>query len=119
MRPSSAKSKGRELQKAVAAKIIEVFDLQEGDAVSRPMGSGGTDIMMSPAARKAFPITIECKSTTSVPGQPALDQAAHNCYPNTHPAVVWKPRGVGPDKSRVMMELNVFLDLIKKLKEGK
>lgn len=117
MRPQSAKAKGRNLQKSVSQKVTEVFELEEGDVVSRPMGSGGADIMMSPAARRACPVTFECKSTTAVPGQPALDQAQYNAVPGTWAAVIWKPRGVGPDKARVMMELEEFLVFVKALRK--
>lgn len=61
MRPASAKAKGRKFQQAIAADIRRTFLLDSADAVSRPMGSGGDDIMLSAAARARFPFAVECK----------------------------------------------------------
>lgn len=61
------KAKGRRAQQTVA-KILADFLAEKGhdivydDIVSRPMGSPGTDIMLSPAAQKLLPFDIEVKS---------------------------------------------------------
>lgn len=111
MKTSSAKSKGRELQKFLANYFTELFDLEEGDIVSRSMGSAGEDLMFSPKARSKFPVSIEAKSTTVTPGTAALKQAKANA--KDFPAlVIWKPRGVGPNKSRVIMELEDFTKFV-------
>lgn len=56
MNTSTAKAKGRLGQQEIVAKILaEVkFKLQEGDIVSRPMGSQGDDLIMSPLALKSL-----------------------------------------------------------------
>ena len=41
MKTSSAKAKGRNLQKWVVSKLIEHLQLDEEDLESRPMGSTG------------------------------------------------------------------------------
>ena len=46
MKTSSAKAKGRNLQKWVVSKLIEHLQLDEEDLESRPMGSSGEDIIM-------------------------------------------------------------------------
>lgn len=54
MLPSSAKAKGREGQQEVVTQIDARNDLglSPGDVKSRPMGSQGDDLMMSPLAFK-------------------------------------------------------------------
>lgn len=63
MKTSSCKAKGRLLQQKVVAKILEYFPhLTARDVQSRPMGSQGTDVMLSETAFKAVPFGIECKA---------------------------------------------------------
>lgn len=109
MKTSSAKAKGRKLQQYAARRVTEEFDLEEGDAVSIGMGQPGTDIMLSPAARKKFPFSIECKSTKSVPGKPALEQSKYNCYEKTLPIVVWKPFRSSEEEAIVMVKFEDFI----------
>jgi len=112
MRPSSAKSKGRKLQQYVAARIQSVFGLPETDAVSRPMGSGGRDIMLSAKALTELPVSIECKNTKVFPGLAALEQSAYNAGPYL-PVVAWKPPGKGMEKTMVYLDLEAFLQFIR------
>lgn len=61
--PSSAKAKGRNLQKLIRDSILKLFPQLEADDIkSTSMGAGGEDVCLSPAARKLFPYQIECKS---------------------------------------------------------
>jgi hypothetical protein len=63
MRPSSAKQKGRLHQQWVAKKLLEhAPELEGDDCRSTSMGAGGEDLKLSPAARKVYPVQIECKS---------------------------------------------------------
>lgn len=63
MKTSSAKAKGRRLQKLVVSKILAAFtDLTERDVQSRAMGSQGTDVVLSEKAFKYFPFAIEAKN---------------------------------------------------------
>ena len=112
MKTSSAKAKGRVLQQFCAKLIAEKFGLKEDDVVSRPMGSGGADLMMSSSAQKEFPVTLECKNWKTKPGPEAVEQAKHNAYKGTVGAVAWKPPRKGFDKTLIMMELTDFLQLI-------
>lgn len=113
VKPSSAKSKGRALQKYVAARIQEVFGLPETDVVSRPMGSGGRDIMLSDRALKALPVSFEVKNTKVFPGLSALEQSAYNAGEHA-PVVAWKPPGKGMEKTLVYMDLEMFLHFVKR-----
>lgn len=79
MTPASCKAKGRVFQKAVVAALYEKFpELQEGDIESRSMGSQGTDLLLSPAARARFPYSVECKCQESLNVWSALKQAEEN-----------------------------------------
>jgi hypothetical protein len=63
MTPQSAKSKGRRLQQWVRNQLLIMSpELEEDDVRSTSMGNGGEDVQLSPAARKIFPIQIECKN---------------------------------------------------------
>ena len=55
MKTSSAKNKGRTLQKWVVEKLIEAFNIHSEDIKSCSMGAGGEDVVMSRAAREKFP----------------------------------------------------------------
>ncbi len=60
--PSYAKALGREGQKRVRDILLKAFPtLEEDDIYSRPMGSPGEDLMLSPKARKLLPFDIEVK----------------------------------------------------------
>jgi hypothetical protein len=61
--PQSAKAKGRRLQQAVRDLILKHYpSLEPDDVRSVSMGAGGEDIQLSPAGRRAFPYSIECKA---------------------------------------------------------
>ncbi len=51
-------------------------ELQEGDCRSTSMGAGGEDVQLSPAARKIYPIQIECKNLAKVGVYEYYKQAA-------------------------------------------
>lgn len=118
MKPSSAKAKGRIWQQSVAAAVRRKFNLHADDVVSRPMGSGGADLMLSPKAQKALGVTFECKKTTAEPTLKALEQARYNAYPGTVGVVAWQPRGVGGERGVVTLDLDEFLGLMKRLQEA-
>ena len=58
MKTSSAKAKGRNLQKWVVQKLVEHLHLDEEDLESRPMGSSGEDIIMGKQSRQVFPCLL-------------------------------------------------------------
>jgi len=111
MRTASAKAKGRSTQKAAASLIKAVFELEDGDIESRPMGSGGVDLMMSPKARKTLPLSVEVKHTKKHPGYAEYQQAKANTKPNTIPAIIWQPHGKGEHCMMITMDLHEFLTL--------
>jgi len=113
MKTASAKAKGRSTQKFVASELGRIFELEEGDVESRPMGSGGVDIMLSPAAKRKFPFSVECKHTRKHPGHAEYKQAKANAKKDTTPAVVWQPHGKGTDCTMITMNFQEFLALWK------
>ena len=118
MKTASAKAKGRILQQYIAKTIIAFFEeLEEDDVVSRPMGSGGVDIMLSPLAQKLFPVSVEAKNTKSKPGPGELAQSRANAYDGTVPVVAWKPPGKGMQMTMVMMTLDDLCALINQIRE--
>lgn len=110
IRPQSAKAKGRKWQQNVAQYLTEKLKLEEGDIESRPMGSGGVDLMMSPAARRAWPISVECKKTTEPFSRKAVEQARYNALKKTIGAVAWQPRGEGGSKGIISFDFEEFVD---------
>lgn len=67
MKTSSAKAKGRKLQQTVRDAILATFpDLEPDDVRSCPMGSGGEDVQLSPAAQRVFPYSVECKRRAAI-----------------------------------------------------
>ena len=118
MKTSSAKSKGRELQKWLCKMWTEVFHLDEGDCVSRPMGSAGVDAMMSPKARRLIKISPEMKNTKVFPSVGALKQSQANKYEGTIAAVVWKPHGKGFDNSIIYFNAKEFSEWLEEQLNG-
>ena len=91
IKPSSAKSKGRKHQQWVRDKIYEQFPhLEEGDVRSTSMGALGEDILFSPAARRVFPYSVECKAHRSFAIYSVVDQAASNAPPGIEPVAIIK-----------------------------
>lgn len=78
MKTQSAKAKGRILQQWVRDILIENLDIHKEDVESRSMGAGGEDLIMSRAARKKFPYSIECKNQEKVNVWKAMEQAESN-----------------------------------------
>jgi hypothetical protein len=61
---SSAKAKGRNLQKIICKKISELTGYEWGKDCaieSRPMGQCGVDVRMESAVKELFPFATECK----------------------------------------------------------
>lgn len=73
------------------------------------MGAGGEDVQLSPAARKAYPIQIECKNLAKIAVYEHYRQAAtHGAY---EPVVVIKQNNCKP---LVVVDADYFFRSIKK-----
>ena len=90
MKTSSAKSKGRMLQRWVVEKILETLPpFEEDDCRSTSMGAGGEDVQLSPALRVLLPYSFECKNQEKLNVWQAYKQAEENCK-GYEPVVVIK-----------------------------
>lgn len=110
MKTSSAKDKGRRLQKFVVAQLIERLGIDEEDVESRSMGAGGEDVIMSSAARKRFPFSIECKNTEKASVWSWIQQAKQNGK-HYEPIVIFKRNR---SKEYVLLNFEAFLDILSK-----
>lgn len=113
MKTQSAKSKGRLLQKLVASQILEhSTNLTDNDVTSRPMGSQGSDVMLSEAALTQWPFDIECKNLKS--GFTKLYDAIEQSEARSDkvPLVVIKQNRKTP---LVCLRIEHFMDIIEKL----
>ena len=113
MKTSSAKNKGRTFQQACAKLLSDIFNWEDGDVESRPMGSAGIDLMMSPKAKKDYPFSIECKNTKTFPSWSGLEQAQANAKPGTIGVMVWKAPRRSLMKQMICMDHEEFAKLWK------
>ncbi len=90
MKSRSAKNKGKRLQNNVRDLILEKFtQLEEDDVRSITMGDSGEDILLSPAARKLFPFSVECKNQEKLNIWSSLEQTETNAGKHT-PLLIFK-----------------------------
>lgn len=91
MKPQSAKAKGRKLQQWTRDTILKYSpSLEPDDVKSTSMGAGGEDVQLSPAARKQYPVSIECKSRANYAFYKDYDQACVNTPEGSEPVLVAK-----------------------------
>jgi len=90
--PASRKAKGRRFQQWVRDALLEAaIWLEEDDIRSTSMGASGEDLLLSPAARRIFPLSIECKNVERLNIWSALEQAeAHAKVYKATPALFFK-----------------------------
>jgi len=107
----SRKSKGRRLQQYLRDIILENFpNLEPDDVRSTPMGSSGTDLMMSPKAQKVFPFAPECKNQESLSIWAALKQAEKNSTDKLIPLLIFKRNNT---KTYAVLELKKLIEILK------
>lgn len=110
MKPQSAKAKGRKLQQFTRDTILKKFPCLEADDVkSTSMGAGGEDVLLSPAARRMLPLSIECKSLANMAFYKWYDQAVINAPKEAEPVVVAKANHRRPV---VIIDAEVFFDIM-------
>ncbi len=109
MRTSSAKAKGRRHQQFVCKRLIETGKgLEPDDIRSASMGAPGEDVLFSPAARKQFPFSIECKNVEKLSIWSAVDQARSNCPEGSTPMVVFTRNH---ETAQVTLPFEKFLEI--------
>jgi hypothetical protein len=109
LKPSSAKSKGRHLQNWVKELILAKFGLEHDDVRSVSMGVSGEDILLSPAARRKLPISIECKSRAAISVYGFYEQAQTNSG-GYEPVCVIKQNRSSP---LVVVDAEYFFELLR------
>jgi len=113
MKASSAKAKGRKLQQAVRDAILTQYPTLEPDDVrSTSMGAGGEDVLLSPAARKLFPYSVECKNLAKIAVYNYYTQAETNSS-KYEPLVVIKQNR---SKPLAVIDFEHFMELIRRNK---
>jgi len=111
MKTASGKAKGRKLQQIVRDKILEAFPILEpDDAKSCSMGASGEDVQLSPAARRLFPYSVECKARASISVYAWYQQAKTNAPKGMEPLLVIK-QNYG--KPLVVVDLDHYMELCK------
>ena len=110
MKPRSAKNKGKRLQNTIRDLILEKLDskLEPDDVRSITMGDSGEDILLSPAARKVFPFSVECKNQEKLNIWSALEQAEENSGDHS-PLVIFKRNR---SKTYAVLEFEELLQLL-------
>lgn len=94
MRPQSAKAKGRRLQQAVRDAYLAAFpSLEPDDITSRSMGAAGTDLLLSPAAKRLIPFDHECKNVERLNFWDAVKQAEANTAEGRQPVLITHRNG--------------------------
>jgi len=110
MKTRSAKNKGCRLQNELRVKLLQEFkELEPDDCVCAIMGQSGTDIKLSPAAKRLIPYAFECKNQEKLSIWSALKQAEDNAGDAT-PALVFTRNRT---KTYVAIDLDSFLKIIR------
>jgi len=110
---ASRKSKGRALQQLVRDAVLETYDsLEPDDCKSTAMGQGGEDVQLSPAARKLFPYSVECKRHRAFAVYGPYEQAKANAGGYQPLLVIQGDR----KKPLAILDFNHFMELTKHAK---
>ena len=116
MKTSSAKAKGRTFQQWVRDRILDTFPALEPDDVrSTSMGAGGEDLQLSPAARRNFPYSVECKANKSFAVYKIMEQATANAPDGSEPIAFIKG---DRRKPLAVIDATYFFNIIRKNHEN-
>ena len=108
MKPSSAKAKGRKFQQDIRDMMLELApSLEKDDIISTSSGCGGEDLQLSPAARKIYPLVIECKHQKRINWSDAYNQALDHAQKG-EPIVVGRRDRESP---KVLVDAEFFFSL--------
>ena len=109
MKSRSAKNKGKRLQNSVRDLILEKFNqLVVDDVRSITMGDSGEDILLSPAARKLFPFSVECKNQEKLNIWSSLEQTETNACKHT-PLLIFKRNR---SKTYAVLQLDDLMEML-------
>jgi hypothetical protein len=122
IKKSSAKGKGRDLQKWVCERIADLFQIeynqQDDNCVihSREMGQPGIDIIIRGYLKDFFPFAIECKSSEQLNLLKTIQQAKKNSKNNDWWIIVHKNKSM--KNPAVIMSWDCFYSLNKEILKG-
>ena len=85
--------------------------LEEDDIKSQTMGMTGEDIVLSPAARKLIPYSIECKNVERLNVWQCIKQTENNVQEDCNPALVIKRNQTD---TYVIIPLELWISIIQK-----
>jgi hypothetical protein len=114
---SSAKAKGRNLQKWAVQKIAELLDYKlpenkdDSHIRSREMGQSGVDVVLSKKAKQKFPFAIECKNQEKINLPEFIKQAKANGDDHLYPLLIVKNKTL--KEPLLIMEWGTFEALYK------
>lgn len=119
IKTSSAKSKGRNLQKWACKEISKVTNISwgyEDDKLIQPrlMGQSGVDVVLRGRAEFLFPFDVECKSCEAWSVPSFIRQAKKNKKKNRDWLLILKRKEF--QSPIVVMDANVFFKIIKEKK---
>jgi hypothetical protein len=93
---SSAKAKGRNLQKWAVEKIAKLLEYKlpenkdDSHIRSREMGQSGVDVVLSKKAKQKFPFAVECKNQEKINLPEFMKQAKANGDNYLYPLLIVK-----------------------------
>jgi hypothetical protein len=88
---------------------LEKFNqLEEDDVRSITMGDSGEDILLSPAARKLFPFSVECKNQEKLNIWSSLEQTETNAGKHT-PLLIFKRNR---SKTYAVLQLDDLMEML-------
>lgn len=109
---ASAKGKGRTFQNDIRELLLKVFPFLEPDDIKTAvMGESGEDIKLSPAARRAFPYSVECKRLAKIAVYTMYEQAKANAG-RFEPVVFMR---ADRKKALALVDADHFLELVSKV----
>lgn len=79
MKTSSAKAKGQRLAAAFAEELRRILGVEQDDVRVTPSGVQGSDIQLSPKAKRLFPFCVESKNVEKIAIWAAIEQAEEHC----------------------------------------
>ena len=107
---SACKAKGRRLQDSVREQLLKLHpSLEEDDIKCAIMGESGTDIKLSPAARKLIPFSIECKNQEKINIWGSISQCEANAKGTQIPLLIFKRNRT---KTYACIEFDQLLQII-------
>jgi hypothetical protein len=75
MKSRSAKNKGRRLAAAFADELRRILGVEQDDVRVTPSGVQGSDVQLSPKAKRLFPFCVESKNVEKIAIWAAIEQA--------------------------------------------